>query len=90
VLDDAEALEAALKPLEAGLAGLPEVRVSELGAAAIRQGQAGEAVWAEDGLAWGDAAWASRDGRAVALGVWQGGRLKPTRVFPAEGAEAGA
>ncbi len=82
-LEDPAAAEAALRPLESGLAGLPEVRVSELGAAAIRQGRPGEATLAPADIVWGEEAWASRDGRAVALGRWTGGALTPSRVFPA-------
>ena len=83
VLEDRAATEAALKPLEAGLAGLPEVRLTEAGVAAIRQGRPGEASLAPDDIAWNDEAWASRGGRAVALGRWTGGALTPSRVFPA-------
>jgi tRNA pseudouridine55 synthase len=79
-----------LLPLEAGLAGLPEVRVTEQGAADLRQGREGECSFAPDGLDWGDLAWASRHGKAVAIGHWQGGRLKPFRVFVQAPAEAGA
>ncbi|MEM6440922.1 MAG: tRNA pseudouridine(55) synthase TruB [Pseudomonadota bacterium] len=78
--DDPDA-PARLLPLEAALQDLPEVRVTELGEADLRQGRAGAASHAPEGLAWGDAAWASRAGRAVALGAWAGGRLKPSRVL---------
>ena len=72
---------APLVPLEAGLALLPEVRVAERGMLDLRQGRVGEATFAPEGLNWGDAAWASHQGRAVALGTWEGGRLRPSRVF---------
>ena len=78
--DDPEAT-GKLLPLEAGLTDLPEVRVSETGAADLRHGRAGAATFAPDDLEWGDFAWASREGRPLAVGTWQGGRLQPTRVF---------
>lgn len=79
---------APLLPLEAGLRGLPEVRVGEAGANDLRHGRPGAAHWADEGLQWGAAAWASHEGEAVAVGTWEGGRLNPSRVFvrsPAEG-----
>ncbi|MEM1316030.1 MAG: tRNA pseudouridine(55) synthase TruB [Pseudomonadota bacterium] len=79
--EDPKAAAARLLPLEAALADLPEVRVTELGEADLRQGRPGAASHAPDDLQWGDAAWASRAGRAVALGAWAGGRLKPSRVL---------
>ena len=44
-------------------------------------GREGAAHLAPADLQWGDAAWASCGGEAVAIGVWQGGRLQPTRVI---------
>lgn len=78
---------APLVPLELGLAGLPEVRVSERAVADLRQGRAGDATHAPEGLGWGDACWASRDGEAIAVGTWEGGRVKPNRVFVREAEE---
>lgn len=75
---------APLAPLELGLAELPEVRVSERAVADLRQGRAGEATFAPEGLAWGDACWASRAGEAIAVGTWEGGRVQPNRVFVRE------
>ena len=81
-----EAPEAApLAPLEIGLADLPEVRVSEQAVADLRQGRLGAATHAPEGLSWGDPCWASRGGQAIAVGVWEGGRIKPNRVFVREG-----
>jgi len=71
------------------LAALPQVGVTEAGAAALRNGQPGEASRAPDGLDWGEAAWASRGERAVALGTWGPGVLRPSRVFRHGGPEAG-
>ncbi|MEO0682753.1 MAG: tRNA pseudouridine(55) synthase TruB [Pseudomonadota bacterium] len=80
-LREDEGAAARLLPLEAGLADLPQVRVTEAGAAALRNGQAGVASHAPEGLNWGDPAWASHGERAVALGVWGPGVLRPSRVF---------
>ncbi|MGM0586400.1 MAG: tRNA pseudouridine(55) synthase TruB [Pseudomonadota bacterium] len=79
-----------LLPVEAGLAELPEVRVTEQGAADLRQGRPGAASFAPPELQWGDTAWASRQGQAVAVGTWEGGRLKPFRVFAPRAAPAPA
>lgn len=73
--------DAPLLPIEAGLKDLAEVRVLETGAAALRQGQPGDAIAAPDDLQWGDPCWASCRGQAVAIGVWEGGRIKPNRVI---------
>ena len=77
---DREALTAALLPLEAGLAGLPEVRVPDESLARILNGNPGEGV-ATTRLDWGDAVWASHAGRPLALGSWRGGQVQPARVF---------
>ena len=78
-----EALDARLLPLEAALVALPECRCPESSVAALRHGQAAP-VFPPDGLQWGEEAWASRDGRAVAVGAYEGGALRPTRVFAAQ------
>jgi tRNA pseudouridine55 synthase len=75
-----EALDARLLPLEAALDGLPECRCPEPSLALLRNGAAGPVI-PPDGLQWGEEAWASRDGRAVAVGVFEAGTLRPTRVF---------
>ncbi|MEC9431875.1 MAG: tRNA pseudouridine(55) synthase TruB [Pseudomonadota bacterium] len=70
-----------LLPVSAGLRELPEVRVGALAAADLRMGREGAATHAPADLAWGDPAWASCAGEAVAIGTWAGGRLKPNRVI---------
>ncbi len=74
-----EALDARLLPLEAGLADLPELKATAEGAARLRNGNPGM-VLASD-LDWGEEAWASFQGRAVAVGVYRSGELHPSRVF---------
>ncbi|WP_210528654.1 tRNA pseudouridine(55) synthase TruB [Rubellimicrobium arenae] len=77
-----EALDARLLPLETALVGLPECRCPESSLSLLRNGGAAP-VFPPDGVDWGDEAWASRDGRAIAVGVYEGGTLRPTRVFAA-------
>jgi tRNA pseudouridine55 synthase len=74
-----EALDALLLPLEVGLADLPELKATPEGAARLRNGNPGM-VFASD-LEWGEEAWASHQGRAVAVGVYRSGELHPSRVF---------
>ncbi|MCT8330877.1 tRNA pseudouridine(55) synthase TruB [Albidovulum sediminis] len=74
-----DALEARLLPLEVGLADLPELRATPEGAARLRNGNPGM-VFASD-VEWGEEAWASHQGRAVAVGVYKSGELHPSRVF---------
>jgi tRNA pseudouridine55 synthase len=74
-----DAIDALLKPLELGLADLPELPATPEGAARLKNGNAGM-VFASD-VEWGDEAWASYQGRAVAVGVYRSGELHPSRVF---------
>ncbi len=84
-LDEVEALartpdlDAHILPLELGLADLPELRCTPEGAARLRNGNPGM-VLASD-VEYGDEAWASLDGKAVAVGVYKSGELHPNRVF---------
>ena len=48
-------------------------------AARLRNGNPGMVI--VNGLAYGDEAWASHQGRPVAVGIYRGGELHPTRVF---------
>ncbi|MGR3496979.1 tRNA pseudouridine(55) synthase TruB [Citreimonas sp.] len=74
-----EALDARLLPLEVGLHDLPELRITADGLARLRNGNPG-AVLPGD-AEYGDEAWASHEGRAVAVGVFRAGALHPTRVL---------
>lgn len=74
-----EALDALLLPLEVGLADLPELRASAEGAARLRNGNPGMVIASD--VDWGDEAWASWQGRAVAVGIYKSGELHPSRVF---------
>lgn len=74
-----DALEARLLPIEAALAGVPELVCQPEAAARIAHGN--PVALAEPGLAEGAAAWASAGGRPLAMGVWRGGLFRPERVF---------
>ncbi|WP_308917052.1 tRNA pseudouridine(55) synthase TruB [Jannaschia sp. LMIT008] len=71
-------LDALLRPLEVALGGLPELPCTPEGATRLRHGNPGAVT---RGVAEGTEAWASEDGRAVALGTYRGGSLHPSRVF---------
>ncbi|MEL6607623.1 MAG: tRNA pseudouridine(55) synthase TruB [Pseudomonadota bacterium] len=73
------ALDAHLQPLEVGLADLPELRTTPEGATRLRNGNPGIVYPGE--AQYGDEAWASLDGAAVAVGTLRGSELHPTRVF---------
>ncbi|MCC0062769.1 MAG: tRNA pseudouridine(55) synthase TruB [Defluviimonas sp.] len=73
------ALDARLLPLEIGLADLPELRATPEGAARLRNGNPGMVL--ASGLEWGDEAWASFGGEAIAVGIYRSGELHPSRVF---------
>jgi tRNA pseudouridine55 synthase len=74
-----EALEALLRPLEEGLADLPEVRCTPEAAARLRNGNPAPVI--ASAAEWGETAWASLGGRAVAVGTYRSGELHPSRVF---------
>ena len=74
-------LEGFVQPLEIGLHGLPELVCTPEGAARLRNGNPGQVLGHLD---FGVEAWASLNGRAVAVGHYQGGELHPSRVFVRE------
>ncbi len=73
------ALDAALLPLEHALDGLPNLRATSEGAQRLRVGNPGQVMDATPN--YGDQAWASFEGRPVAIGRYMGGELHPSRVF---------
>ncbi|CUK07311.1 tRNA pseudouridine synthase B [Ruegeria denitrificans] len=75
------ALDDYLHPLETGLSDLPELKCTPEGATRLRNGNPGM-VLASD-VEYGDEAWASLDGKAVAVGIYKSGELHPSRVFVA-------
>ena len=74
-----EALDAHLKPLELGLQDLPELPATPEGAARLRNGNPGMVI--ASNVEYGDEAWASYQGQAVAVGIYKSGELHPSRVF---------
>jgi tRNA pseudouridine55 synthase len=72
-------LDACLRPLEDGLADLPEVRCTPEGAARLRNGNPGTVLTSD--AEYGEEAWASYQGHAVAVGIYRAGELHPSRVF---------
>lgn len=77
-LAEADLQEEALRPLELALASLPELQATPDGAVRLRNGNPGQVL---GHLPYGEPAWASYQGRAVAVGSYQGGELHPNRVF---------
>ncbi len=75
------ALDVFLQPLEVGLSDLPELKCTPEGAVRLRNGNPGM-VLASD-VEYGDEAWASFEGKAVAVGIYRSGELHPSRVFAA-------
>lgn len=74
-----EALDTWLLPLEIGLADLPELPATAEGAARLKNGNPGMVITSD--AEYGDEAWASYQGRAVAVGIYKAGELHPSRVF---------
>lgn len=72
-------IDALLKPLELGLADLPELPCTPEGAVRLRNGNPGMVLTAS--VQYGDEAWASYQGRPVAVGIYKAGELHPSRVF---------
>ncbi|KKK89146.1 hypothetical protein LCGC14_2736070, partial [marine sediment metagenome] len=69
----------ALRAAEDALADLPEARCSAEAAASLSHGNPAQVLTSE--AEFGDEAWASHQGRAVALGTYRAGMLHPSRVI---------
>ncbi|HRO12459.1 tRNA pseudouridine(55) synthase TruB [Amaricoccus sp.] len=67
-----------LRPIEAALAGVPELACPPHVLERLRNGNP---VPLPAGLPEGTTAWASAEGRPVAIGTWRGGELHPSRVL---------
>jgi tRNA pseudouridine55 synthase len=78
-LAQTDALESLLRPLEDGLSDLPEVRCTPEAAARLRNGTPAPVIASD--ADYGETAWASLGGRAVAVGTYRAGELHPSRVF---------
>ena len=73
------ALAARLLPLEAALAGVPELACPPHAAERLRNGN--PVPLPAPALAEGATAWASAGGVPLAIGTWRGGALHPSRVL---------
>lgn len=71
-------LESRLRPLELALADLPELRATPEGAVRLAHGNPGQVIGHAE---FGTEAWASHQGRPIAVGRYMGGELHPSRVF---------
>lgn len=74
-----DALTARLLPLEVALQDLPELPATPEGATRLRNGNPGMVLTSQ--AQYGDEAWASLHGRAIAVGIYKAGELHPHRVF---------
>ncbi|MBY6160203.1 tRNA pseudouridine(55) synthase TruB [Mameliella alba] len=72
-------LDMHLLPLEIGLTDLPELKCTAEGATRLRNGNPGMVIPGK--VEYGDEAWASFDGKPVAVGRFKSGELHPSRVF---------
>jgi tRNA pseudouridine55 synthase len=72
-------LDGHLKPLQEGLADLPELTCTPEAAVKLRNGN--PAMVIASGIEYGDECWASCDGVPVAVGRYKSGELHPSRVF---------
>lgn len=72
-------LDQHLLPLEEGLFELSELRCTAEGATRLKHGNPGMVLNSD--VEYGDEAWASYDGKAVAVGIFRAGELHPSRVF---------
>jgi len=79
-LEDAAERDALLKPVAAGLAGLPEIRLDPAQAGAVRHGNPVLLTGAGAPVAL-DECWASFKGAALATGWVEFGQFRPRRVF---------
>ena len=72
------ALDAHLLPVEVGLADLEETRATAAGAARLKNGNPGEVLGTAE---YGEEVWVSHDGQPLAVGIYRGGEVHPSRVF---------
>ncbi|MBL4929631.1 tRNA pseudouridine(55) synthase TruB [Fuscibacter oryzae] len=72
-------LDSHVRPLELGLADLPQVPATPEGAVRLKNGNPGMVI--SSTAQYGDEAWASYQGKPVAVGIYKAGELHPSRVF---------
>ena len=74
-----DGIDAFLQPLEVALADLPQVRCTPEAAARLRHGNPAPVIASD--ADYGETAWASCRGKAVAIGTYRAGEMHPTRVI---------
>jgi tRNA pseudouridine55 synthase len=72
------ALDAHLLPLQVGLDDLPELRANDLGFVRLKNGNPGQVLGTAE---YGEEVWVSYKGTPVAVGIYRGGEVHPSRVF---------
>jgi tRNA pseudouridine55 synthase len=72
-------LDSYLRPLEEGLADLPELTCSPESAVKLRNGNPGIVI--ASGIDYGDECWVSHNGHPIAVGRYKSGEVHPSRVF---------
>jgi len=72
-------IDSLLAPVALALDGLPELKLTEQGAIRLKNGNPGQVL--PGNVEYGDLAWASFDGKPVAVGRFRAGELHPERVF---------
>ncbi|WP_299787678.1 tRNA pseudouridine(55) synthase TruB [uncultured Marivita sp.] len=72
-------LDSYLRPLEEGLADLPELTCTPEAAAKLRNGN--PAMVIASGVEYGEECWVSSNGEPIAVGVYKSGEVHPSRVF---------
>lgn len=68
-----------LQPLEVALDDLPQAHCAADGVVRLQNGNPGRILSTD--ADWGEEAWASYEGRAIAVGIYRSGELHPSRVF---------
>ena len=72
-------LDTYLRPLAEGLSELPEVKTTDQGNVRLLNGNPGMVIASD--VEFGEEAWASYQGKPVAVGRYKAGELHPSRVF---------
>jgi tRNA pseudouridine55 synthase len=81
-----EEIDDLLLPIQTALIDLPEAVCGLDGATRLRNGNPGRVL--STTAEYGDEAWASHQGQAIAVGIYRSGELHPSRVFMPDGETA--
>ena len=72
------ALDAHILPVAVSLGDLTELRATDQGAAKLKNGNPGQVLGTAE---YGEEVWASYNGQPLAVGIYRGGEVHPSRVF---------